>query len=53
MSAADFNLGSFGTSGNVSTCLGAFFDLSLSSSSKISWVVRICSNTILSLHHIC
>jgi len=39
MSAADFNLGSFGTSGNVSTCLGAFFDLTLSSSSKISWVV--------------
>ncbi|SCV67217.1 BQ2448_5863 [Microbotryum intermedium] len=35
----DFNLGPFGTTNNVSTCLGAFFDLSLSSTSKISWVI--------------
>ncbi|KAK4691624.1 hypothetical protein P7C70_g9310, partial [Phenoliferia sp. Uapishka_3] len=31
--------GPFGISGNVSTCLGAFFDLTLSSTSKISWVI--------------
>ncbi|KDE02625.1 hypothetical protein MVLG_06834 [Microbotryum lychnidis-dioicae p1A1 Lamole] len=35
----DFNLGPFGTTNNVSTCLGAFFDLSLTSTSKISWVI--------------
>lgn len=40
MTADDFNLGPFGVTNNVSTCLGAFFDLSLSSTSRISWVVR-------------
>lgn len=41
MSSVDFNLGPYGVSAtNVSTCLGAFFDLSLSTSSKINWVVR-------------
>lgn len=40
ISAADFNLGPFSSVNNVSTCLGSFFDLSLSSSSRISWVVR-------------
>ncbi|GAA5911947.1 hypothetical protein JCM5296_000355 [Sporobolomyces johnsonii] len=41
MSSADFNLGPFGIDAttNVSTCLGAFFDLSFGSSSKISWVI--------------
>ncbi|KAM0747333.1 acid protease [Meredithblackwellia eburnea MCA 4105] len=39
MTAADFNLGTFGVQNNVSTCLGAFFDLTLSSTSKISWVI--------------
>lgn len=35
----DFNLGPFGKTNNISTCLGAFFDLTLSSNSKINWVV--------------
>ncbi|KAL8276580.1 hypothetical protein RQP46_011003 [Phenoliferia psychrophenolica] len=40
MTSDDFNLGPFGkNSANVSTCLGAFFDLTLSSTSKISWVI--------------
>ncbi|GAA5919555.1 hypothetical protein JCM1841_001008 [Sporobolomyces salmonicolor] len=41
MSSADFNLGPFGIdpTTNVSTCLGAFFDLSFGTSSKISWVI--------------
>lgn len=41
MSTADFNLGPFGIDSrtNQSTCLGAFFDLAFSSSSRISWVV--------------
>ncbi|ORY88600.1 aspartic peptidase domain-containing protein [Leucosporidium creatinivorum] len=39
MTSDDFNLGPFGTTNNVSTCLGAFFDLSLSSTSKITWVI--------------
>jgi hypothetical protein len=41
MSSSDFNLGPFGVdaSTNRSTCLGAFFDLSFGSSSKVSWVV--------------
>lgn len=40
MTSDDFNLGAFGSTDNVSTCLGAFFDLSFSSTSRISWVVR-------------
>ncbi|GAA5923912.1 pepsin-like aspartic protease [Sporobolomyces koalae] len=41
MSASDFNLGPFGidASTNRSTCLGAFFDLSFGSSSRVSWVI--------------
>ncbi|GAA5976754.1 hypothetical protein JCM5350_007238 [Sporobolomyces pararoseus] len=41
MSSADFNLGPFGIDAatNRSTCLGAFFDLSFGSSSKVSWVI--------------
>lgn len=41
MSTADFNLGPFGidSTTNQSTCLGAFFDLSFGSNSRISWVV--------------
>ncbi|GAA5881461.1 hypothetical protein JCM3774_005090 [Rhodotorula dairenensis] len=41
MSTADFNLGPFGIDArtNVSTCLGAFFDLAFSGGSRISWVI--------------
>ncbi|GAA5894553.1 pepsin-like aspartic protease [Sporobolomyces salmoneus] len=41
MSSSDFNLGPFGVDSttNRSTCLGAFFDLSFGSSSKVSWVI--------------
>ncbi|BGP22010.1 aspartic-type endopeptidase [Rhodotorula toruloides] len=41
MSIADFNLGPFGidSTTNQSTCLGAFFDLSFGSNSRISWVI--------------
>ncbi|GAA5840922.1 hypothetical protein JCM11251_007640 [Rhodosporidiobolus azoricus] len=41
MSSADFNLGPFGFDSvtNRSTCLGAFFDLSFGSGSRISWVI--------------
>ncbi|GAA6040109.1 hypothetical protein JCM8097_002032 [Rhodosporidiobolus ruineniae] len=41
MSSADFNLGPFGVDSatNRSTCLGAFFDLSFGSGSRIQWVV--------------
>ncbi|GAA5909463.1 hypothetical protein JCM6882_002650 [Rhodosporidiobolus microsporus] len=41
MSHADFNLGPFGLDAatNRSTCLGAFFDLSFGSGSRISWVI--------------
>ncbi|GAA6005461.1 hypothetical protein JCM10207_002989 [Rhodosporidiobolus poonsookiae] len=41
MSHVDFNLGPFGvdTTTNRSTCLGAFFDLTFGSSSRISWVI--------------
>jgi len=43
MSATDFNLGPFGIDAatNRSTCLGAFFDLSFGSGSRVSWVVSI------------
>ena len=43
MSTADFNLGPFGIDPqtNVSTCLGAFFDLAFSGGSRISWVVSL------------
>ncbi|GAA5823701.1 hypothetical protein JCM3770_006683 [Rhodotorula araucariae] len=41
MSHVDFNLGPFGIDAgtNRSTCLGAFFDLSFGSGSKIQWVI--------------
>ncbi|GAA6022620.1 hypothetical protein JCM11491_000703 [Sporobolomyces phaffii] len=41
MSSSDFNLGPFGVDAttNRSTCLGAFFDLSFGSSSRVSWVI--------------
>ncbi|GAA5873241.1 hypothetical protein JCM16303_001062 [Sporobolomyces ruberrimus] len=41
MSSSDFNLGPFGIDSNTnrSTCLGAFFDLSFGSSSRVSWVI--------------
>ncbi|KAM0787045.1 hypothetical protein ACM66B_006311 [Microbotryomycetes sp. NB124-2] len=39
MTPDDFNLGPFGSMNNVSTCLGAFFDLRLNANSRISWVI--------------
>ncbi|KAK4049690.1 hypothetical protein OIV83_003965 [Microbotryomycetes sp. JL201] len=39
MTPDDFNLGPFGMMNNVSTCLGAFFDLRLSANSRINWVI--------------
>ncbi|KAK4056162.1 hypothetical protein OIO90_002893 [Microbotryomycetes sp. JL221] len=39
MTPDDFNLGPFGSNNNVSTCLGAFFDLRLNANSRISWVI--------------